>query len=464
VTASVTTELSNPPSRLHFSQALLPEGWAVDVLVTIGPDGRIASVTSGMPGDGADVRRGIALPGMPNLHSHAFQRAMAGLAERAGEGNNSFWTWRETMYQFVKRLTPEQLGAVAAQAYIEMLEAGFTSVAEFHYLHHAPDGAPYADLAEMSARIMVAAQDTGIGLTLLPVLYMASDFGGVPPAAGQRRFVNTTERFLVLVERCRGIASAFGGVTVGAAPHSLRAVTVDGLASVLPAVSNGPIHIHVAEQTKEVEDCLAWSGQRPVQWLLEHQPIGPRWCLVHATHMTSTEIRALAASGAVVGLCPITEANLGDGIFAARAFREAGGQFGIGSDSNVFISVAEELRLLEYGQRLEEGTRAALATPNGSTGRALYDAALGGAQALGQARGGIAVGARADIVALDETAPALIGRAGDYLLDAWIFAGDSRLVSDVWASGRHLVKDGPHVSRERVRTRFGRVMVDLLRA
>lgn len=456
--------LPMPASRLHFSHALLPEGWASDVLVTIGGDGRIASVMADAPGGGADAHRGVALPGMPNLHSHAFQRAMAGLAERAGEGNNSFWTWRETMYRFVERLTPEQLEAVASQAYVEMLEAGFTAVAEFHYLHHAPDGAPYADLAEMSARIMVAAREMGIGLTLLPVLYMVSDFGGAPPVSGQRRFLNTTERFLALVERCRAAASGLNGVMVGLAPHSLRAVTEDALTSIVSLVSDGPIHLHTAEQMKEVEDCLAWSGQRPVEWLLEHQPIGPRWCLVHATHMTPMEIRALAASGAVVGLCPITEANLGDGIFAARAFREGGGRFGVGTDSNVFISVAEELRLLEYGQRLKERTRAAFARPNGSTGRALYDEALrGGAQALGQACGGIAAGMRADIVALDETAPALIGRSGDDLLDGWIFAGDNRLVRDVWAAGRHVVSDGRHVERERVGSRFGRVMADLLR-
>ena len=288
---------------------------------------------------------------------------MAGLAETRGGGEDSFWTWREVMYRFVERLTPDDVRAIAAQAYAEMLESGFTRVGEFHYLHHDAGGTPFADPARMAVEIIAAAQTTGIGLTLLPVFYAHSGFGGQPPGPRQGRFVHSVDDFARLVEGCRAAITALPDGVVGIAPHSLRAVTPDELAAILPLAQGGPVHIHIAEQTREVDDCLAWSGQRPVAWLLDHAPVDRRWCLVHATHMEDAEMRALAASGAIAGLCPITEANLGDGVFPAMDFLAAGGGLGVGSDSNVLIDLAEELRLLEYGQRLTRRSRARLRTP-----------------------------------------------------------------------------------------------------
>jgi formiminoglutamate deiminase len=453
-------------TELHFSQALLPDGWAPSVRVRLA-DGRIAAMAAHAPGTGG----GIAVPGLANLHSHAFQRAMAGLTETAGPATDSFWTWREVMYRFLGRLTPEHVEAIAALAYAEMLEAGFTAVAEFHYLHHAPDGTPYADPAELAGRIVAAAAATGIALTLLPVLYSHGGFGGQPASPGQRRFLNTLEGFEALHARARRHAAAWPGTVVGAAPHSLRAVTPEQLDRLAAANPDGPLHIHAAEQPKEVADCLAWSGRRPVEWLLAHQRIDARWCLVHATHMTAAETRALAASRAVAGLCPITEANLGDGVFALRDYLAAGGCFGIGTDSNVKLDAAEELRLLEYGQRLTHGARnvvAAAAATDGtssgaSSGRTLCDAArTGGAQALGRAPAALAVGAPADLVILDPEHPALLARSGDGWLDSWIFAADRGAIREVWAGGRRVVADGRHVAQETIRRRYAAVMRALL--
>ena len=317
---------------------------------------------------------------------------MAGLAERRGPQADSFWTWREVMYRFLERLTPDDVEAIAAFAYMEMLEAGFTTVGEFHYLHHDIDGRPYADLGEMAARIAAASAETGIGLTLLPSFYAYGGFGGAPPSPGQRRFLNDPDRFLKLVERCRAIVAGLPAARVGIAPHSLRAVTPETLRAVCQAAPDGPIHIHAAEQTKEVEDCVAALGSRPVQWLLDHAGLDARWCVVHATHTTEQEIRALAASGAVAGLCPLTEASLGDGIFDGASYLAAGGRFGIGTDSNIQIDAAAELRQLEYGQRLARRARNVMAAQEGeSTGRRLFDAALaGGAQALQRPIGALA--------------------------------------------------------------------------
>jgi formimidoylglutamate deiminase len=451
-------------TALHFAHALLPDGWAEDVRIELA-GGRIAALQAGaVPGD-AERHATVALPGLANLHSHAFQRAMAGLAEIGGSGPDSFWTWREVMYRFLARLTPEHVEAFAAQVFAEMLEAGFTAVGEFHYLHHAPDGRPYDDLGEMTGRIVAAAAATGISLTLLPVLYQQGGFGGEPPSPAQQRFVNDPERFLVLLARARAQAAALPGAIVGVAPHSLRAVDPDGLASVLAAAPDGPIHIHVAEQLREVEDCVAWSGQRPVEWLLAHHPVGPHWCLVHATHMTVTETEALARSRAIAGLCPITEANLGDGLFALRGFAAAGGSFGVGSDSNIRVDAAEELRLLEYGQRLAHRARNVIAPPGASSGRTLFDAARrGGAQALFRPASELAPGAPADIVALDQTHPALLGHAGDGWLDGWIFAGDRAVVRDVWVGGRRVVEQGRHRDRDALRRRYATALRDVLSA
>ena len=449
-------------SSIWFETALLLEGWSQRVRITV-EDGRITGVRAGVDPLPQDERAGIGLPGMPNLHSHAFQRGMAGLAEVRGPAGDSFWTWREAVYRFVDRLEPEAMQAIAAQAYVEMLEAGFTRVGEFHYLHHDVDGRPYADLAEMSAHIASAAEETGIGLTLLPVFYAHGGLGGAPPAAGQRRFVNDVERFARLTEAARRAVSRLDDAIVGVAPHSLRAVTPDELREVIALAPGGPIHIHAAEQIREVEDCLAWSGQRPVEWLLDHAQVDARWCLVHATQMSEEETRRLARSGAVAGLCPITEANLGDGVFPAQAYLREDGRFGIGSDSNVRIDPAEELRLLEYSQRLTSRARNVLADARGhSTGRTLFNRALaGGSQALGVTCG-LQPGASADFIALDPSHPSLAGRSGDALLDSWIFTGSSSAVDRVWRRGREVVTGGRHHRCEAVAERYRRVMRDVL--
>lgn len=442
-------------TRLHFASALLPSGWADDVLVTIG-GGNITGVATGVAPQSGDERHGLAVPGVASLHSHAFQRGMAGLAETRGDTADTFWTWRETMYRFALTMTPDDVESVAALLYVEMLERGFTRVGEFHYLHHDHDGTPYADPAEMATRIAQAADGSGIGLTLLPSFYAHGSIGGAAPHAGQRRFISSIDQFANLMAASRKAVSALRGANVGIAPHSLRAVTPDELAAVIPLAEGGPVHIHAAEQAGEVADCLAWSGRRPVEWLLEHAPVDRRWCLIHATHINTTEAVALAASGAVAGLCPLTEASLGDGIFLAREFCDAGGRFGVGTDSNILIGVADELRQLEYGQRLKHHERNVLSRgPGVSTGRALFDAALaGGAQALAQSSCGLAQGARADIVTLDIAHPSLAGRRGDAILDGFIFAAGADAIDCVWAGGDKVVEDGRHRSRDAARARF----------
>ena len=453
---------------IHAAKALLPQGWCRDVRIAFDA-GRIASVEAGASAAPGDERHAIALPGMPNLHSHAFQRGMAGLAEVRGPSADSFWSWRETMYRFALAMTPAQVEAVACQLYVEMLEAGFTRVGEFHYLHHDVDGRPYANVAEMAVRIGAAAQSSGIGLTLLPVFYAHATFGGAPAGVGQRRFINDTGGYARLLDATRAALRPLAGAIVGVAPHSLRAVTPEELALVTAMAGDGPIHIHIAEQVKEVDDCVAWSGARPVEWLLDHAAVDGRWCLVHATHMTPNESRRAAASGAVAGLCPITEANLGDGIFDAPAFMAAGGRFGIGSDSNVQVGVADELRLLEYSQRLALRARNVMAVTSGSTGRALFDAALqGGAAALGDGVGigataggaGLAVGASADVVTLAANHPALAGRDGDAILDAWVFAGHA-LVDCAWVRGHKQVEGGRHHCRDQIGATFRTAMAQL---
>jgi formiminoglutamate deiminase len=444
--------------RLFFDSALLADGWRSDVAVAI--DGRtIAAIAAGSPPP-PDAERiaGIAIPGLPNVHSHAFQRAMAGLAERQGPSGDSFWTWREVMYRFLAEMTPDDIEAGAALAYAEMLEAGFTSVGEFHYLHNPPDGSRYADPAETAARIVAAAQATGIDLMLLPCFYAHAGCGGKPATPAQARFLSDLDGFVRLMEASRAHVAALDGARLGLAPHSLRAVDAPELQELCAAFPEIPIHIHAAEQEKEVAECIAWVGARPVQWLLDNMEIDARWCLIHCTHMTADETRRLARSGAVAGLCPITEANLGDGIFPATEFLPAGGRFAIGSDSNVRIAANEELRTLEYGQRLRDLRRNCLGAPGVSTARALYDAARsGGAQALGldgdAGSPGLSIGQTADIVVLDSSVPALIGRTGDAALDAWIFAA-GHAVRHVFAAGRHVVSDGRHVGADAIRARY----------
>ncbi|WP_152226893.1 formimidoylglutamate deiminase [Pseudomonas sp. SCB32] len=445
--------------------ALLPEGWAYDVRLEVSASGILEKISVGGSSEGAERLRGPVLAGMPNLHSHAFQRAMAGLAEVAGNPNDSFWTWRDLMYRLVGRLSPEQVGVIARQLYIEMLKAGYTGVAEFHYVHHDADGKPYANPAELALRVSQAAADAGIGLTLLPVLYSHAGFGGQAPSEGQRRFINSTEGYLKLIDGLRSHLATQPQQSVGLCFHSLRAVTPQQIAEVLGADSTGcPVHIHIAEQQKEVDDCLAWSGRRPLQWLYENVDVNERWCLVHATHAEADEVTSMARSGAVAGLCLTTEANLGDGIFPAVDYLAQGGRYGIGSDSHVSLSVVEELRWLEYGQRLRDQRRNRLYGANQPmVGRTLFDGALaGGAQALGQPTGALTVGKRADLLVLDGGDPYLQTASGDAILNRWLFAGGDRQVRDVMVAGQWRVRDGRHALEEQSAREFTDVLHELL--
>lgn len=447
-------------TSLHAMNALLPGGWATGVRVEVA-DGTIARIETGVSPQSGDEIHSVLLPAMPNLHSHAFQRAMAGLAEVRGPDSDSFWSWRTIMYKFALSMTPEQVEVVAAQLYMEMLEAGFSRVGEFHYLHHDKDGRPYANIAELAERIGAASADAGIGLTLLPVFYAHSGFGGADPVDGQRRFINSVDSFGHLMDGCERIVAGLDGAVLGVAPHSLRAVTPQELEAVVPLAKGGPVHIHVAEQVKEVEDCVAWSGARPVEWLLENAPVDERWCLIHATHMTEEETQRMAQRRASAGLCPITEANLGDGTFEAPLFLAEGGRYGIGSDSNVLISLPGELRQLEYSQRLARRARNVIAEPNGSTGRQLFDQALvGGAAALGT-QSGLSVGNPADLLSLDATALPYL--SGDPLLDHWIFAG-GLAIDSVWVRGRKQVAGGRHIRRTEIERRFVKTMQALMSA
>jgi len=446
---------------IKAATALLPEGWAQDICVTIGVDGTITALEPAPP----DITVDILLPAPSNVHSHAFQRAMAGLTETRGpSGRDSFWTWRELMYRFMDRMTPDQVEAIAAQVYVEMLEAGFSSVGEFHYVHHQPGGAPYDNRAELSERIFAAAAQTGIGLTHLPVLYSYGGAGQADLTAGQRRFGNDVDGFARLTELAASALRALPpDARIGIAPHSLRATRPEDLARIVASQGQGPIHIHIAEQPQEVRDIEAWLGARPVAWLLDNQPVDTRWCLIHATHMTPEETEAMARSGAVAGLCPVTEANLGDGPFNGPGYAAAGGRFGIGSDSNINVSLTEELRTLEYSQRLRDTSRNVMTAGQGSVGAFLYTtAARGGAQALNRDAGMIETGKLADLVAIDSQRPALCALSGDSLLDGFAFAAKDDVVTDVWAAGRHMVSGGRHVARDAVFSTYRAAIRDLL--
>lgn len=440
---------------IQAKHALTVDGWQKDVRLEIDRNGRIASVSTG-GGSGGD-QAGIVLPAPANLHSHAFQRAMAGLTERRGpDPSDSFWTWRQLMFRFLDRLTPDDVEAIAAFVQMEMLEAGYGAVGEFHYLHHQTGGTPYSTLSEMSQRIAAAAGRTGIGLTLLPVLYQHGGCDRRPLAPGQVRFGNDPDRFARLFEDAAGtVATLHADAAIGVAPHSLRAVDPDALQAAVDLAADRPIHMHLAEQIAEVEEVVSAWGRRPVEWLLDNVPIGERWCLIHCTQMQPQETEALAKTGAVAGLCPITESSLGDGIFDGVRFLSEGGRIGIGSDSNIRIALSEELRTLDYSQRLRDHSRAALATRDASTGRRLFDAvAAGGAQAIGRDSGRIEPGAWADLVALDADSVDLATREGDTLLDSFVFAGDDRLVTDVWSAGRHVVSGGRHHARDAITLRY----------
>jgi formimidoylglutamate deiminase len=438
------------PQRLFGRRVLTDRGWQRDVLITL-KDGLIADIAP-VAAMGPEVLTfDVLLPGMANVHSHAFQRAMAGLTESASQdGCDNFWTWRELMYAFARALTPDQVETIARVLYIELLKHGYTAVGEFHYLHNDLAGKPYAAVTELSDRVIAAAQAAGIHITHLPVLYESSDFGGIRASERQMRFVQTVENYLKMVE---SLAQRYKGqnVVLGIAPHSLRAATPQSLQTVLQALpglglSGCPIHIHVAEQEREVADCVAWSGERPVAWLLAHMPVDAHWCLVHATHIAADEMNGIIRSGAAVSLCPSTEANLGDGVFPAEAYIKAFGHFGIGSDSNCCVNPFEELRLVEYAQRLTLRRRAVLcdeATP--SVGRTLYaHAAKHGAQAVGRDSGVLAAGRRADLVALATDNAMLSGKEGDRILDALIFAGIRPEITDVFVGGNRVIKNGEH--------------------
>lgn len=435
----------------------LPQGWESEQVLQV-QGGRF--VAAAEPATTAQPLGRWVLPGMPNLHSHAFQRAMAGLAERQSNPEDSFWTWRETMYAFAGRIGPDELKAIAAQLYVEMLEAGYTQVCEFHYLHHRPDAQPYADAAAMSLALVEAAREAGIGLTLLPTLYQTGGFDGRPLAERQRRFGHATDAYLALVQRLRALEH--DSLRVGVALHSLRAVPQAALTQVLDSglVDAAPIHIHIAEQIGEVQDCLALRNARPVEWLLANAPVDARWTLVHATHLSDQETQALARSGAVAGLCPTTEANLGDGLFPLKPYLDAGGVIGIGSDSHISVSPVEELRWLEYGQRLATRHRnIAVSESSSSVGETLFgDCLFGGAQASGADIASLDAGARADLVVLDEHAPQLAARGREHLLDSWVFSGNRNLVKDVMVAGQWRVRDGQHVERERIAQRYADVV------
>jgi formimidoylglutamate deiminase len=444
--------------------ALLPQGWASQVCIQADAAGWITAVEPDHAGAShAEPLAGAVLPGIPNLHSHAFQRGMAGGAERRSPaGQDSSRTWRDALYRFAGRLTSDDVQAIATMLYVELLEHGFTHVCEFHYLHHAPNGTPYADPAEMALRHLAAARAAGIGVTLLPSLYRHGGIFGKPAAPEQRRFLNDVDGFARIVEHCRSVVAGDPQAAVGIAPHSLRAVTPAMLAAIVGM--DGPIHIHAAEQRGEVEECLAVAHARPVEWLLDNAPVDARWCVIHATHMDAQEIEDLAASGAVAGLCPSTEASLGDGLFPLPGYLARDGLLGIGTDSHVGICPREELRLLETGQRLALSARtvaASEASPHPA--RRLLDAALqGGAQASGRPIGAIAPGLRCDLIELDPEHPALVARAGDALLDAWVFGPGEGAVRAVICGGQRVVTDGRHRARPETAAAFARTMQRLL--
>ncbi|MGG7604601.1 formimidoylglutamate deiminase [Massilia sp. BKSP1R2A-1] len=440
---------------LFARHALLPDGWRRDVLLEWDAHGDLTRVEAQAAAPLGVPRADHVLPGMVNLHSHAFQRALGGLTEVAGEGPDSFWTWRDLMYRFAASITPEQIEAIAAQLFSECLRHGYTAVCEFHYLQRAPGGDAYARPAETAERVAAAAHATGMGLTLLPVLYSHAGFGEQPLKPEQRRFHTGVDDILGIVDALSPMRG--GQLEVGAAPHSLRAATIAQIRELSAALPQGrPLHIHIAEQQGEVEQSLAYCGKRPVEYLMDQVAVDERWCLVHATHLNDEEVRAIARSGAVAGLCPTTEANLGDGLFPLRPFIDAGGRFGIGSDSHVSQSPVEELRWLEYGQRLQHQRRnVAFTREQRDVGRYLWQAALcGGAQAAGRKVGALAVGLRADLLVLDDSHPNLDGVRDEEVLGRFLFCGNDNLVRDVLCGGRWVVQGGRHVAQDAIARRY----------
>jgi formimidoylglutamate deiminase len=452
-------------SRYRFTTAWLPSGWRRNVVISVDPAGDIVDVAADDVVTTARLINGAAIPGMPNAHSHAFQRAMAGLAERRTQGADTFWSWRDVMYRLAERITPDCLNAIAAQVYVDMLKAGYTSVCEFHYLHNQPDGRAYEDPLATCQSIIDAAASAGIGLTLLPTLYQTSDFGGAPPAAVQKRFVLDSDRFLALLARLRPTPQHANHMEVGIAFHSLRAVPPEALREVLAAQARAKtIHIHIAEQEREVSGCVAQLGCRPIAWLADEIGIDARWCLVHATHASSEELDAIARSGAVVALCPTTEANLGDGIFPSQSYFKAGGAFAIGSDSHISLSPCEELRWLEYQARLARRARNVLVPGDSSSlGASLWKrACTGGARVSARRIGALETGCRADLVVLDTSAPSFVGRVDDAIIDSFVFAAAGNAVRDVMVGGRWLVQEGRHFAETAIAAGYRRAIGKLV--
>jgi formimidoylglutamate deiminase len=451
-------------TEIWAEQALTARGWQRNVAISINSAGIVTSIQENQPRGKTCFE--IILPAPVNLHSHAFQRAMAGLTESRGpDPRDSFWSWRKLMYRFLDQLQPDDMEAIAAFVQMQMLQAGYAAVGEFHYLHHAQGGVPYSNIAELSDRMFAATITTGIGLTHLPVLYQQGGSDGRALVRGQDRFGNDLERFGRLLDAAQaGMAGLPGDCRLGVAPHSLRAVSREALVAVQHLMPDAPLHMHLAEQLAEVAEVEASWGARPVDWLLDNAEVDARWCLIHCTQMTRQETEALAPTGAVAGLCPITESSLGDGIFDGVRYLDRGGRFGIGSDSNIKISLHEELRTLDYSQRLRDHSRAALATPTRSTGRVLFDGACqGGAQAAGRNAGQIIVGQYADLLELDGSCVDLDGLQGDLILDTWIFAGHKDMVRNVWSAGRHVVQDGAHIRQAQIETAY-RAVQNRLRA
>jgi len=451
--------------KIYAKNILLADGWARDKTLTI-VKGVITEISSGYV-DNAERIKGSIIPGMVNCHSHAFQRAFAGFSEQGSEGQDSFWTWRKVMYKFLAQLTTENVEVIASQLYIEMLKMGYTRVAEFHYLHHEINGSNHSTLSAMAEALFKAAKTSGIGLTMLPVLYQFSGFGAQVPNDGQKRFINSTKQFNKLVSDCFKLSEHYSNTNVGIAPHSLRAVDKDSLMQAVAHVRNlnakAPIHIHIAEQQKEVDDCLAYFGQRPVQWLLDNMTLDAQWCLIHATHINEQERKGIIATKAIAGICPTTEANLGDGIFPTTDFFAEGGTFAIGSDSHISVNPIEELRWLEYAQRLSQQKRALLAAKNqASVGANLWQkAALGGAQSTNSNSGELAIGKQADLLVLDVQHTRLFANSEQHIMDSFIFASQQNPVRDVMVNGRWVILAGQHSSEEGIAHSFSEILETL---
>jgi len=449
--------------KLYADSVLVGNQWQENITLSIDAAGFITAIEQGRSEDAESVS-GAIIPGMVNCHSHAFQRAFAGFSEYRANQSDSFWSWRDIMYRFVAQMSPQDAHHVAQYLYLEMLKAGYTCVAEFHYLHHQAGGTFYDDPAEMSLQVIEAAKSTGLSITHLPVLYTYAGFGEQAPSSAQGRFIHQTDDYCKLLERLHELLRKEHLVNLGIAPHSLRAVSEGQLATIVPFIrglnSQAPIHIHIAEQLQEVNDSIAFYGKRPVEWLLENHSLDPHWCLIHATHLTAQEVSALAQSGAVAGICPTTEANLGDGIFPTHSFLDQGGKLAIGSDSHIAVNVADELRTLEYAQRLTSHQRAVLTSEaTSSVGQTLYShAAAHGASVVNQPVGEIAVGKRADLVILDTTHPTLYGKKEHFILDAAIFACDRMPVKDVMVAGQWQIQSGQHQSEQIIIHNYLKVM------